>query len=196
MTEEPKAVSHTNRKGKTYYLHAALRKSGKTVYVMKTSAEGALAELPEGLVITEGVNGEVSVGRPKPRQITEQEEAVVAVELERLGLKHCRCAARGAYLTVYEPLRSEADLRETASLLAGPFGGRVESWIHQARREDPVEPVLRFQLVDKAQRIFSVERMTYRGEGGWRSLWDARALAELARKYLPHIGKESFFELV
>jgi hypothetical protein len=56
---------------------------------------------------------------------------------------------------------------------------------------------MRFQLVDKDQRLFAVERMTYRGEGGWHSLlWHGEALPELARKYLPHLGRDSFFELV
>jgi hypothetical protein len=189
-------VSHTNRKGRTYYLHAAVRKSGKTVYVMKTSAQGALTKLPEGYVITESVNGEVSVGRPKPGQITEQEAAQVAAALERLGLKHYRYAAKGMYITIYEPLHSEADLRETASLLAGPLSGRFESWISHKLTTEPLEPVMRFQLVDKDQRLFAVERMTYRGEGGWKSLWHVETLPELARKYLPHLGRESLFELI
>lgn len=189
-------VSHTNRKGRTYYLHAAVKKSGKTVYVMKLSDRGALTELPEGCVITEGVNGEVSVGRPKPTPITEQEVALVALELERLGRRHYRCAAKGAYITIYEPLHSEADLQETASLLAGPFSGRFESWISHKLATEPLEPVLRFQLADKDQRLFDVERMTYRGEGGWKSLWHVETLPELARKYLSHLGRESFFELI
>ena len=194
-TVEP--ISHTNRKGKTYYLHAATRKSGKTVYVMKPSAEGGLTELPDGYSITEGVNGEVSVGRQKPRQITEQEEAQVSAALERLGLKHYRCAAKDAYLIIYEPLHSGADLRETASELAGPFFGQLNSWIADKLAAGPLEPVMRFQLVDKEQRLFTVERMTYRGEGGWHWLTGrGEPLPELAEKYLPHLGKESFFDLI
>ena len=102
-----KPVSYTNRKGKTYYLHAAVKKSGRTVYVMKTSPKGALTEVPQGYAITEGVNGEVAVGRPKPRQLTEQEETLVATQLECLGLGGYRCAAKGAYITIYEPLRMD-----------------------------------------------------------------------------------------
>ncbi|HPO14189.1 MAG TPA: hypothetical protein PLI09_12155 [Candidatus Hydrogenedentes bacterium] len=48
MTRKPvKPISYINRKGKTYSLHGAKRKTGKTVYVMKLSAQDALTELPE-----------------------------------------------------------------------------------------------------------------------------------------------------
>jgi hypothetical protein len=164
---------------------------------MKPSLEGALIEIPEGYVITEGVNGEVSVGRAKPTQITEQEVARVAAELKRLGLKHYRCTDKGANITICQPLRSEAELRETARLLAGPRAGQFDPWISHELATEPLEPVMRFQLADNDQRLYTVERMTYRGKGGWHSLlWHGEALAELARKYLPRLGRDSLFELV
>ncbi|MCC6694365.1 MAG: sel1 repeat family protein [Candidatus Hydrogenedentes bacterium] len=88
-------ISYTNRKGKTYYLHAVTRKSGKTSYAMKLSEEGALTELPEGYSISESVNGQVSVGRAEPRTITEREEAEVTAILDGLGQRHHRCAGTG-----------------------------------------------------------------------------------------------------
>jgi len=59
------SIHYTNHKGKTYYLHAVTTKAGKTHYVMTRTAEDALTKLPEGYVITENVNGQVSVGRIK-----------------------------------------------------------------------------------------------------------------------------------
>lgn len=38
---ETPPISYTNRKGKTYYLHAVVRKSGKSGYAMKTTPNGA-----------------------------------------------------------------------------------------------------------------------------------------------------------
>lgn len=190
-------ISYTNRKGKTYYLHAVTGKSGKTSYVMKLSEEGALTELPEGYSISEGVNGEVSVGRAKPRQITEAEESKVAAILLNLGLKGHRCVANGPNIIVYEPLQSEDDLRETVSFLAGPFMAGLDSLISERLAKGPLEPVTRFRLVDEEQRLFTVERMTYRGEGGWHSLTPRAApLPELADQYLPHLGKDSLFDLI
>jgi hypothetical protein len=43
---------------------------------------------------------------------------------------------------------------------------------------------------------FRVERMTYRGVGGWSSPLDFGPLESLASKYLKALGTEEFFELI
>ena len=191
-----KPVSYTNRKGKTYYLHAATTKKGQTRYVMKRTPDGALGELPEGYVITENVNGQVSVGRIAPRKITEEEEALVKTRLEALGLKRYRCEVKGGFITVFEPIEDEDDIRDLMQHLIGPFPTLIEKAVSEKIDRSPFDPVMRFQLLDEETRIFDVERMTYRGEGGWMCLFDPRPLKELVLKYLPHLGKDSFFQLV
>mgnify|MGYP001205295511 CR=1 FL=1 len=37
--------------------------------------------------------------------------------------------------------------------------------------------------------------MTYRGEGGWHVL-DALPLGAAAKRYVKHLGRDSFFELI
>ena len=59
-----------------------------------------------------------------------------------------------------------------------------------------VDPVMRFYIIDENKRLFDVERMTYRGMGGWRSLSESMTLPELSQKYLKHLGKESFYDLM
>ena len=58
-------------------------------------------------------------------------------------------------------------------------------------------PMLRFWLVDEDKRIFRADRWCFRGSiDGWISLMGGDgSLETLARKYLPHLAKESFFEL-
>lgn len=56
-------------------------------------------------------------------------------------------------------------------------------------------PVLRFRLVDEDERLFLAERMTYSGDRGWWSL-ETLPLAEAVKRYVRHLGKESFFELM
>jgi len=54
------SVTHTNRKGKTYYLHQGVTKTGKPRYFLSPNSEGTLAEtLPEGLEIYENPNAQV-----------------------------------------------------------------------------------------------------------------------------------------
>ncbi len=192
-----KRIQHTNRKGKTYYLHAATTQKGKTRYVMKRTSQGALTELPDGYVIAENVNGVVSVGRIQPRRITELEEVSVVHALQKHKLRYYRVEVKDVYLTVYEPIGQE---EEYSSLLEqigmGIFPRLLEKNLADIMNRRPLEPVMRFRLVDPEKRIFEVERMTYRGRGGWRSLHDCRILQELTDKYLQHLGQDSFFDLM
>ena len=191
-------VQYTNRKGKTYYLHAVRTKTGTTRYVMKRTCEGALTHVPEGYVITENVNGVVSVGRPRSRVITELEEARVVHALQELQLRYYRVEVKDVYLTIYEPIGQEEE--EYLSLMEemgmGVFPGLLEKNLASIMNRRPLEPVMRFRLFDPERRIFEVERMTYRGRGGWHSLGKFDTLAELTRTFLKHLGKDSFFELM
>ncbi len=163
---------------------------------MKTTPEGALTVIPEGYVISEGVNGEVSVGRPAPREITELEEALAVAKLGELGLKGYRHQVKGGYITVYEPNTGVFDLEEICAMFP-TFGiASIERHIVGEADKSSVSPVMRFQLVDKTKRLFIAESMTYRGDCGWRWIGRQASLATLLNTYLPHLGKESFFELM
>ncbi len=190
-----KPVSYTNRKGKTYYLHAATTKTGKTRYVMTKTAEDALTKLPIGYIIAESVNGQVSAGRIQPKLITDSEQAMVKSELERLGLNRYCCDVKGSYITVYEPLHRESDFLPILKSM-GALASMIEEYLSERIDKGPFEPVMRFRVFDSEKRIFEVERMTYRGRGGWMSLHEYSALKKLIRKYLKHLGKDSFYELM
>jgi hypothetical protein len=57
--------------------------------------------------------------------------------------------------------------------------------------------MLRFTLVDEEKRLFDAERWCFRGSiDTWISLAGPRPLETHARKYLPHLNRESFFELI
>lgn len=70
--------------------------------------------------------------------------------------------------------------------------------IDQARkmldRDARYEPVLRFEIEDEEARVFSVERMTYSGQGGWYYL-DSGHLQTLAQRVIPLLDTDEFFEL-
>jgi hypothetical protein len=54
---------------------------------------------------------------------------------------------------------------------------------------------LRFVVSDSKERLFYPERMTYSGEGGWMTIDSPQPLKKLAKKYLKHLGKDSFYEI-
>jgi hypothetical protein len=60
--------------------------------------------------------------------------------------------------------------------------------------------VMRFTLVDEEARTFRVQRWCFRGSiDRWIGLWASRSegrLSDLVKRFCPHIGKESFYELM
>lgn len=223
MRQRPGAVrisgvfTYTNRKGVTYFLHAITTKRGATRYTLKRSDDRALDALPEGYEVVESVNGQASVRRRRPRAITEQEEAIVREKMGEQGLSEHRLEIKDKQIIIYEP---DQDADYIAERLGGMgisgFGAFfdqalrervgnavVDQWIAERTnhvRKSMAEsmtysPIMRFVLLDKTDRRFGVDRMTYRGEGGWRRL-NHLPLVTAASMYVPHIGEDSFFELI
>lgn len=65
----------------------------------------------------------------------------------------------------------------------------------EMERRDQFTPVVRFTLRDEAERIFTVEHMTYSGDGGWMDLHSYGSIDMLARAVIPKLGTDAFFEL-
>lgn len=214
------AVSHTNRCGVTYYVHAARTKTGRVCYVAKRTAEGALPRLPEGLEIVENVNGQVSVRTVRRPLILPLEEQLVRQSLERHDRRQYRAEAKDRFITIHEP---QYDPEGMVARLADPLGdwgelGRTvgaivrrqvgdtawEEYLCQRREraERQVErgmrysPVLRFQLDDADRRLYSVDRMRYTGYGGWLALSFGLALPAACDRYIPLLGTEKLFEVL
>ncbi len=210
---------YTSRKGVIYYLHGRIAGSGKMRYTLKRSAEGALSNMPPGYEVVENVNGQASVRRARPREITAEEEAVVQSALERQGLDAYRLEVKDDHITVFEPDRDPAAIASRfapSSMLPSGIGRQLEGMVRKQLGDDAFDqcfrdrqeqfrsgiertmryaPVLQFKLIDKKDRRFMVARMTYRGEGGWHTL-DVMQLAAAATYYIRHLGKDSFFDLV
>ena len=187
------ALSYTNRKGLTYFLHARKTKAGKERYVFaRAVGEGPVDEIPDGYAVQENVNGQVSLAKARLRFIVAAEEEAVRSRLEELSLGVYRTEVKGDAIVVHEPQRS-LDLPLGPSPLS-PFASRerLEEWA----RGGKYWPVLRFVLDDPGSRTFHVERMTYRGDGGWSWPLGSGKIKKLARQYLSHLGKESFFDLL
>ncbi len=192
-------VSHTNRRGQVYYLHQGRTKTGKPRYHFSQKAEGDLAEaVPEGFEVYETPNGQVFLRKFVPRETTPEELRTVEEGLRRAGVKWSLVEAKKDCLIVHTPSQSEGDLRDLAEKLAGPFfGSRMAGWIEDQQRGGHYHPMLRFVLCDKESRCFSVQRWCFRGSiDGWT--WDLAAgkLGALVAKYAPHLGKESFYDLM
>lgn len=191
------AFGYTNRKGRTYYLHARSTRRGGVRYVFaKTIGQGALDEIPEGFEVVESAaNAQVSLRKVQVHRITDEEFSLACRWVARVNAGMYRAERRENTIIVLEPASGHlAMLTEHLSTRLKNASGR-QTTLPSARHAN-YRPVMRFVLDEETSRTFSVERMTYRGEGGWSWTLQTGTLKELLSKYLPHLGRDSFFDLV
>ena len=73
-------MMHTNRKGKTYYLHQGITKKGNPKYFFALRDEGDLVEtIPPGYEIYENPNAQVFLRRIRPQIVTAVVVAIVLI---------------------------------------------------------------------------------------------------------------------
>src|SRR6266567_445640 len=99
-------VSYTNRKGVTYTLYRGQTRTGKPRYYFGRPGQSQgdpVTELPPGYMISESVNGVVSLAKDRPALIQPEEVAVVeaAVQLHPQARRY-RVAVKGNQIEVYE----------------------------------------------------------------------------------------------
>ena len=183
------AVEYRNWKGQLFYLHEGKTKKGNPKYFFSQKSEGNLInEIPQGYEIYENVNGQVFLRKIEPKVIEDFEIEETKRELEKYPhLKYYRVGVKKNSIVIYEPLQDIKGLTETLK----KFGKHLT----EDEAFEEIKPdywaVMRFVLVDPATREFEVERMEYRNDD-WLYL-ETGNLKDLLQKFIPHIGRESFF---
>jgi hypothetical protein len=194
------AIAYTNRKGVTYYLCRGTTKTGKPRHYFAREPKGdPVEEIPAGWEIRESVNGVVSLAKKRPMQLLPEEiEAVGVAVLRHPEARNYRVDAKQDRITVFE--RVGPDLDDLASrlrkvgLLMGEQADRLKELLDERAR---FKPVMRFVLVDKKRRRFMAERMSFLGgTEKWIYVGSTGAVEELARRLIPQLGTDRFFELI
>lgn len=186
-------VTHTNRQGQLYYLHVGATKSGKLRYWFSMKADGDLVDpIPEGFEVYENPNNQVFLRKRKPQVVTPEEVAIVENGLKRFAPgENCIVDLRDEHIVVYHSDRIEFDSEILGRLF--PFSAPPVRYYHYTA-------VMRFTLADAKTRTFRAQRWCFRGSiDRWIDLplaGNRGNLAGLVRKFAPHIGQESFFELM
>jgi hypothetical protein len=193
---QPRSVEYKNRKGLTYFLHKGKTKTGRDRYYFSTKNTGELcSEVPEGYEIYEHPDSKVFLRKIQPRLILPEELETLERALKRHGSPgQYRIDERGNIVTVFwseEPSDLVDDLLPFGELFA--FKGLRENYrVYQ--------PLMRFVLVDAEKRLFIVERFCFRGSiDDWMTIYGGGgpdSLNFLARKFVPHLGEEAFYELI
>jgi hypothetical protein len=186
------AVQHTNRRGQTFYLHQGTTKTGKPKYFFSLSNHGEVAyTAPKGFEIYENPNSQVFLRRKQPKLITDEEVAVVEEGLKRYSRQErCRVDVRQAIITVFTPDQNAAELEAAMGLPAAVRAAGVLD------RFTSYSPSLQFVLANKEQRTFITRRYCFLGSiDDWIEIGRPDRLAKLVKKYVRHIGQDSFYEL-
>lgn len=186
------SIEHKSRTGKIYYLHTKTTRAGNPGYFFSTDPDGALAPtVPDGYKIYENVDGQVFLRKNIKPVIMPEELALVEKALNLQGPPgRFRADVKKKTIVVYE-----------ASGLAGLDNLLSEWGINWTSDADRLrfahyKAMLRFTLIDKNDRIFVAERFCFRGSvDDWIPLGGSNSLAAHVRRFVKHLGLESFYDL-
>jgi hypothetical protein len=194
-------LEYTNRKGDRYYVLQGRTKTGKPKYYCSRSSDGlGVDRLPDDFEIHENPRSAlVSVRKVKPSRLAPFELEFLKEQVRKLSpIEHVIVERTADSFIVYTCDCTEDGLNKLMDDILGPRGRRPESGTQWYFARATYSPAFRFTLIDENERLFHAERWCYLGSiDGWILIcFHGRALDELAETFLPHLGQESFFELI
>ena len=193
-------VTHRNRKGDLYYLHEGLTPKGKAKYFFSRKNAGQLVErIPEGFEVYEKPDSaQVYLRKATLSAVTQGEREYAQAECRRLAeTEAVLVSVEGDSLVVYFADSSEW---ERAREILRSLG--MSSWRSHDTRDwqatiGTYMKMLRFTLLDEEQRLYGVDRWCFRGSvDDWIPLKSPVPLERALRDYAPHLGRESFYDLL
>jgi len=190
-------VSYRNFKDQDYFLHKKLTKKGNNKYYFSTKSEGDLVDkLPPGFEIYENPNGQVFLRKIRPSLITDKEKEIVISGMKEYSkVNNFKIDIKKDIITIYT---SDQDLEELSKFLEWvPRKLNVEDKKILINQIVHYSPVLRFRLIEKTKRYFTTERYCFLGSiNDWIEIGNIDKLEKLIRKYVRHLGQESFYDLI
>lgn len=194
-------IQYVNRRGERYYLLQGVTKTGKPKYYMSRKNAGTPAEcVPKDYEIyEEPERGLVSVRKIRPTRVLPQEREQLATWTRELaGIEHFRVEVEDDSLVIYTPTTDPAEAADALDRIMGVVvPGATEANREWIGSHATYLPMLRFALLEEDGRLFSAERWCFLGGiNDWFPLMHGKPLQWLAKKYLPHLNRDSFFELM
>jgi hypothetical protein len=190
-------ITHTNAKGQTFSLYQGTTKTGKPKYYFAMQSEGTLATaIPAGYEIYENPNAQVFLRRIPPKIITDEECQIVEDGMRTYAeVKDYKVDVRGNALLIYT---ADQDMDTLAAIVCNPHASREENARRMTllRQGIHYSPMLVFQLVDAPRRIFQTQRYCFLGSvDDWIEIGKPGKLPALVKKYVKHLGQDSYVEL-
>lgn len=186
-------IKHTNAKGKTYFLHQGQTKAGNNRYYFSMKTDGCLCDtIPKGYEVYEHPNAQVFLRKIPKKIILDSEKDIVERELRKASsLKSYKIDTRKNIIQIYTP---DQDIDAIENIM-GVFPLSIKTKDAIASIVN-YSPEMQFILIDEEKRIFSTQRYNYLSRiDDWMDIGYSGSLELLVKKYVKHLGKESFFEL-
>lgn len=194
------ALEYVNRRGDRYFVHQRTTKTGKPTFYCSRKSDGVSVDrLPDDYELHENPeNATVSVRKVRHSRVAPIERELLGRWAKNLAAIQVIVDVEGDCLVVYaSDADAESSFNALSMLLERPLGNRAAhlDWITSHAH---YSPMLRFALEDEDQRLYSAERWCFMGGiDDWIPLTGAAFdLETLASQLLPHVGRESFFELM
>ncbi|MCT7985511.1 hypothetical protein NG796_19745 [Laspinema sp. A4] len=186
------ALQYTNRRGQTYFLHQGTTKTGKPKYYFSLKTEGNLIEsIPEGFEIYENPNAQVYLRKIQPKVFSDRELEAVDQGIKKYSkIKNFILDVKDNSIIIHLPEQNVGNISEilTAS-------GRKDTLLNDLESLLTYNPMMRF-LRKKDSKSVRVQRWCFRGSvDDWIDLDEGEDLERLVKKYAPHLGQESFYDL-
>lgn len=191
-------LTYTNRKGFTYFLNKGVTKTGKPRYTFAREQKGEpVDEVPQGYEIEESVNAVVSLVKVRPKLIPYEEWICVEDAFERHPkARDYRVAVKDNQIIVYESMGLDVD-KMMGFFKGFPILPNARKRLEEDKeRNSQFTPVMRFILDDQETREYHAERWCYRGSiDDWIYAGHSGKIDKLAKKLIPKLGTDDFFEL-
>jgi hypothetical protein len=188
-------ITHTNAKGKTYYLHQGTTKTGKPTYHFSMQSEGTLAEsMPAGFEIYETPNAQVFLRRIPPKIITDEERQIVEDGMRQYAsVQDYKIDVRGNAIEIQTPHQERETFREMFTRVRPDLDQtKIAEFVAQAVH---YMPMMQFLLEDAQRRTFIAQRYCFIGSiDDWIDIGYG-PLTKLVKRYVKHLGQASYFEL-
>jgi len=190
-------ITHTNAKGQTFSLYQGTTKTGKPRHYFAMQSEGTLATaIPAGYEIYENPNAQVFLRRIPPKIITDEERRAVEEGMRRYAtVKDYKIDVKAHAILIYT---SEQDLDALADLFKHTHPNPLENveLMTTLRNTMHYSPMLVFQLVDAQRRTFQTQRYCFLGSvDDWIEIGKPGKLLALVKRYVKHLGQDSYVEL-
>jgi hypothetical protein len=199
LAKEGGTVEYVNRQGDRYFVLQGKTKTGKPKFYCARKPSGVPVErLPAGYELHEHpASAVVTVRKVRRSRILPPERELVEKLAGELTEAATIIEVEGDSLVVYAADIGPRSSDRLVELLSPGLVRRTDM-LEKLARFATYSPMLRLTLLDEDRRTFSVERWCYLGRvDDWIPLTTrGRSLADAARQYLPHLGQESFFELM